>query len=370
MLNVCIGCLYLLPMRMIPVWDLPNFYYAAQLVRAGQASELYNKPAYEPLVAELRKTDGPVAVYSYFNRPAFAALLFLPLAYFSYRTASNFVIALNFALLGLIVWKLPTWLRGPKDSWIWLMVFMPFLYSIPLGQDTLLLTLIVAGGLTLAWEDRDVLAGVLLALGAFKPHLIWAIPIALAASKRWKMLYAFLATGAMLTLLSLALVGTRGFAQWIDLLRAPTTDAVPYLMGNVRAIGLHWGTPAAILAALVAVVSFGLVLKRGSFTEKFAAALFVGLLLSPHTYLQDYSLLAIPALVAPHPVARYLLLLPWPYFYRSAEMLPLTVVALLCLASVAARPLLQRLPSWAAGRKKLFTSLRAAISHDPIARTE
>jgi hypothetical protein len=327
-------------MRARPVWDLPQFYFAAKLVRAGQISDLYHKPAYEPLVSGLRKVDERAAKYStYFNRPAFEAPLFLPLAWLSYRAASILALATNFALLGFLVWKLPRWLPAPATSGIWLIVFMPFLHSVAFGQDTLLLTLIVAFGLHLCDRGRDVPAGVVLALSAFKPHLIWAVPLALAAGRKWKTLYAFAVTGTLLALFSFTLVGFRGVKDWVGLLQESSTDAVPLLMLNLRALGLYCGAPVALLAAAVATISFGAVLKTGPFVEKFAAALLVGLLLSPHTYLQDYSLIAIVALTSPYPVWRYLFLVPWPYFWPASNFVPFIVLALAYLVSLAAKPL-------------------------------
>src|SRR5690349_22383503 len=86
--NLGIACIYLWPLRGRPVWDLPQFYFAGKLVRQGRISELYNRAAYEPLIAELRTTDPQATRYSlYFNRPAFEAPLFLPLAFFSFRQA-------------------------------------------------------------------------------------------------------------------------------------------------------------------------------------------------------------------------------------------------------------------------------------------
>ena len=151
---------------------------------------------------------------------------------------------------------------------------MPFLYSIKFGQDTLLLTLLVAWAVCLCHRGRDIPAGVILAFAGFKPHLIWALPIALATVKRWKMINAFLATAAFLALFSVALVGPSGVMDWVGLLQAPSTDFVPDLMVNVRSLGLHWGSTWGVIAATAATLSFGAVLKHGLMMEKLSAALF------------------------------------------------------------------------------------------------
>jgi len=336
--NFVIGCAYLSPLRKRPVWDLPQFYFAGRLVRAGNASALYDTSAYTGLLLELRKIDERASRHSvYFNRPAFEALLFLPLAYVSFKTAKFIILIWNVLLVGLLVWKMPQWLCVPEWVRICLFVFMPFLYSVAFGQDTLLLTLMVSLGLFLLLQKREGSAGVVLAAAMFKPHLIWTIPIVLIAARRWRALYAYLGTGGALAMISFALVGRQGMSQWLDLLRAPTTDEAPLLMGNARAFGMHFGETAGLMVAAGALACFLMVLKRNSFMDQFTAAILLGLILSPHTYRQDYSLMAIVALGPVHPLARYLILLPWPYFCFSDNMVPFILLALGCLAGLAAR---------------------------------
>jgi hypothetical protein len=132
------------------------------------------------------------------------------------------------------------------------------------------------------------------------------------------------------------MVGTTGMKQWFALLQAPTTDNTPMLMGNVRAFGLHYGVFAAVSASLAAVVCFLLILRGKRIADQVSAALLVGLLLSPHTYRQDYSLLAIAALASVHPIIRYSILLPWPYFFFNDTLLPFAFLALVWLAAAAA----------------------------------
>jgi len=102
-----------------------------------------------------------------------------------------------------------------------------------------------------------------------------------------------------------------------------------------------------MLGAGVAVACFGVILKCNSSVDKLTAAIVVGLLLSPHTYCQDYSLLAVAALASGRPIARYVVLLPWPYFYPRPDIVPFTLVALGYLITLAAEPLIHILVAWA-----------------------
>ena len=119
--------------------DFPQFYFAAQLVAAGKIHLLYDTAAYQPLIEAAGLPPGSASVY--FNRPAFAALLFWPLSWFSFATAKAVFVAINLALWSFLIWKLPVWLNAPTHLRVWLICFLPFVTSTGLCQDTLLITL-------------------------------------------------------------------------------------------------------------------------------------------------------------------------------------------------------------------------------------
>ena len=341
-LTLLLATVFLSPLRTVRPPDFMPFYFAGKLARSGRIAEVHHKPAYQPLIAELRATGermNPVDAH-YFIRPAFQAFFYVPFTFFSYPVASLLAIAANVALLGVLIWKLPVWFSVSPSVRVWLFAFKPFLWSIGIGQDTLLLTLLVAGSLVLAARDREVLAGALLGLGVFKPHLVWALPLVLVAAGRWKMVASFLAVAVGLGGVSLAAVGRSGFQEWIALVQAPSSDYLPHIMGNVRAVGLQLGAVAGGVAALVVVASFTVILLRGCWADRISAALLAALLLSPHTYWQDYSLAALAALLSVRSWPRYILLLPWPYFYFRNDLLPFVFLSLVWLCVLAAKPLL------------------------------
>ena len=198
--------------------------------------------------------------------------------------------------------------------------------------------MIIAYSFRLAAKGSDGLAGLLLGLGAYKPHLIWLLPLALIAERRWKMLSSFAATCCGLALVSLAAVGPDGIRQWIKLVQDPSSDISPPIMGNIRALGLHFGPIAGGVAVSLVVVCLWLVLRRGKPQDGVTACLFAAILLSPHAYWQDYSLAAIVAMLTAHPAAQFLLLAPWPYFYNRLDELPMIFLSLAWLAAIAAKP--------------------------------
>jgi len=188
-------------------------------------------------------------------------------------------------LLGILVWKLPFWLPVPPPRRptvrIALAVFYPFLRSIVLGQDTLLMTLLIGYSLSRNVVGSDAGVGVLIGLCAWRPNLTGLLPFALLAARKWRMAIYSLATSFALLALSFGLVGMRGFRQWVQLVQAPSYDITPSLMGNIRALGLHFGPVLAALALLLTIVCFCIVLRHGSLADKISAALLAALLISP-----------------------------------------------------------------------------------------
>ena len=313
--------------------DFMPFYLGGKLAASGQIAHIYEKPVYQPLIAQLRQEGERMSAADahYFIRPAFEAFFYIPFTWLPYRQASALALIGNLGLLGILVWKLPVWLEvaAPVRAAIRiaLTVFYPFLWSIALGQDTLLLTLLVGYALSRSARGGGALAGVLLGLCAWKPNLTGLLPFALfAAGRRTTAIYD-VATSSVLLAVSFGLVGVRGLRNWIQLVRAPSSDITPEFMGNIRALHLHFGLPIAATDLVLTIACFCLVLRAGSFADKVSAALLTALLLSPHTYWQDYSLAAVVALLAVNPTVRIILLFPWPWLYDRKDELPIILIS-------------------------------------------
>ncbi len=330
--------------------DFMPFYLGAKLAASGQIAHLYDKPAYQPLISQLRNAGERMSPFDahYFIRPAFQVYFYIPFTWFPYRQACVLILIWNFGLLGALVWKLPIWFAvEPKIRPFvraGLAVFFPFLWSISMGQDTLLLTLLVGCAIFLESTGRDALAGFVMGLCAWKPHLIWVIPIALMAARRWRMAAACVATSSALLAVSFGAVGLSGFRQWIQIVQTPSSDIHVSEMGNIRGLDFHGGLTIASIALALTVLCLIVVLLRGAFYEKLSAAIFTALLLSPHTYWQDYSLAAVVAMLIPNPVARLVLLAPWPFLYRRTDELPMAFLALAFLMALGAKQAIHPLP--------------------------
>ena len=309
--TLLLAVVFLQPQARIRQMDVAQYFAVGHIVRDGKIAALYDHESYREFVA-LAARGGKVGAL-YYNRPAFYALATLPFAYMSYETFLLVVRIGSYALFAAALWLIPRWFPDVTHSRALLLAFQPFLWTVAMGQDTILLALIVGLGAHLLLNRGKIfLGGAIMALAMFKPHIVWAIPLALAAQRRWRALAAFMAVGIFLALLSFTLIGTSGVEQWMAVLKAPTTDINSQDMGNIREVAARFGLLAAISFAAITLAAFVGCLRR-SLPVALAAALLVGPMLVPHSYLQDYSPAAVSALIAPGPMS-YAVLIPWQLF--------------------------------------------------------
>lgn len=316
----------------VPQVDLAQFYAAAHIVSAGNVARLYDRDSYTGF--EALAGEGNI----YYNRPAFHALASVPIVYLSYETYLLLGRIGSYLLLGLALWLIPKWFPGMPYSRALLPCFLPFLWTTATGQDTILLTLIVGYGVHLILHrDKDIQGGAVLALALVKPHILWAVPVALAAQRRWRALAGFAAVAGFLALLSFLLIGSHGVQQWVAVLKAPSTDMHVARMGNPRGIAVHYGVGVAAVFVALTLVSFGVCIWRRSLQTALAAALFAGPMLPPHSYVCDYSASAISALLTPYTALQVLVLLPWHFFAAGPSGIPYALTGCVFLLVMAWR---------------------------------
>jgi hypothetical protein len=195
---------------------------------------------------------------------------------------------------------------GERSGYILAAAFPAVLANVVAGQNGFLSAALMGGTLLLLTE-RPVLAGVLLGLLTYKPHLGLLFPIVLAAGGHWRV---FITAGVVAALMALAswaafgtdtwhaFVGNIGHTSqafladgWADFAKLQTA------FGLVRTLGggepLAWTVQAA-LALGVAVAVAVLWRSRADDGLKAAALATGALLATPYLYMYDLMVLAVP----------------------------------------------------------------------------
>jgi alpha-1,2-mannosyltransferase len=257
-----------------------------------------------------------------FLSPPLTALLYLPLTVVPPAAAAALWTLLTLALLAAASRLLRPLVHGLEDArWRTALLAMaatqPVIELLGSGQDTALSLLLWLGGIRLALARRDMAAGVVFALGLFKPQLFVLPPLVLACLGRPLALGAWALTAGSLAALSLALVGTHGLASWIALLRSDAyregivgaqswkMHSLPALLRELAPAAL--APSASVLAGVLALVLIAYVahsawrMRRrapGDEAALWMLALITTVLVSPHLFAYDLALVLPAALLA------------------------------------------------------------------------
>jgi len=265
--------------------DFVSFYAAGRLALAGAPALVYNQAAHA--AAEVAATRPGIPYQFYFYPPVYL-LWCAPLALLPYMV--SFVV---FQAATLGAWLLVMCRILRVRSWTWcvpLLAYPAVFWTLGLGQNAFL-TAALLGGMTLLLDERPVIAGVLLGMLCYKPHLALLAPIALAAGGRWRTFGAAAVTVAAVAGLSVVLFGDD---TWRDYLSAFAGSHWVYESGRIDLSGfvtpygaarvLGAGADAARLvqaaASILVVLAVGWIWRRDSGPAERSAALAAGILLS------------------------------------------------------------------------------------------
>jgi hypothetical protein len=161
-----------------------------------------------------------------------------------------------------------------------------------------------------------------------KVHLVLLWPVALAVQKRWRMLAGFCATAAVLGIASLALGGIADARLYIALLQgkslnldtvSPSPERMIGYGGLFANLGIESTWAAALfIAAVVAVLLIAI--RHGAWRALFVLTPVASVLIVPHVYGYDATVLLVPLLLTifetafkPARIAAALLSTPVPF---------------------------------------------------------
>lgn len=278
--------------------DFSNFWSASKLALMGEPAAVYDMARQ---YAVQKQEFGPQTGFYPFFYPPIYLLICYPLAALPYLTALAIWIAITgYAYLAVV--------RRIGDGVVGLVPILAFpavFVTVGHGQNALLTTAIL-GAAALSLDRRPVVAGMLLGLLAFKPHLAVVAPLMLLAAGRWRAFAASALTACALALLSLGIFGLDAWKAFIA--SAPAAKAVlddkmmaaeklQSIFGAVRVLGggaaLAYVAQAAVALPLLGAL---LVVARRSLSGVAIGALVAtaAALTSPYFLDYDLALLAIP----------------------------------------------------------------------------
>lgn len=289
-------------------YDFTAFHTAARLAAEGQAATTYDDKA---MIAAQRAAFPGGIVRLPWNYPPSFLLLLLPLAALPYAWAwvawTGATVAAH-AALARAIWPLGIF---------WPLMLAPAAaLDLLFGQNGLLSLALLGAGMALL-PTRPFLAGLVLGLLSYKPHLAVLVPVALLVGREWRALAGAAASAVGLVGLSAAALGTEA---WLVFLRkaadpggvavSSSSDwhAIPSALVMVKDFGGDDMLAVSIHAAvaLFAVMALIRIWMRPSALHWRGAALAIAILLAtPYTRLYDFTLLALPiaafASAAPRP---------------------------------------------------------------------
>jgi hypothetical protein len=295
--------------------DFPIYYSNAQMVREGKASGLYDFAAENRFTSRVTDVARPPN-----NHLPYELLLFVPLAGLQFRTAYVLWLLMTLAMLAGVAIAMREFAKFTL-ALLMIFAFYPVWNCLTMGHDSILMLALFVVSFSLWRRGKDDLAGFVLALCLFRPQIALPFVFIAALGGKWKFVRGFVPGAALVAALSIWVVGLHGMADYTRILLAQGTQKsasglsdhwqiVPGLMATWRgflSLSLpRWVPAGARDALLLGGTFFGLAwaakkLRQANssmtFDAAFAIAVAVVLLVSFHSYLNDFSLMILPLLI-------------------------------------------------------------------------
>lgn len=286
--------------------DYAMFHSAAGMVRDGTAADLYDTVAFQTAMTEVvgtKEVGGP-AVYLL---PPFIAAALVPLTMVGHDTGWLLWTVLALVALGAGLWLLS--LR-PLRATLVALVFPPVFFMIRLGQASFVAFLALSASFRALERRRIVLGGALAGLLAYKPQLALGLVVWWVIDRPFrKALIGLFAMGAVLLGASWIVAGNF-VPSYLDAVRGALdrfseTGFLTWAYSATRfGTILFPGVPVAaslVTAALWILGGGGFVWfwrrHREEWRLNFAAAVVLGVWLTPHLLAYDWVVLLVPAAI-------------------------------------------------------------------------
>ncbi|HEY1748982.1 MAG TPA: glycosyltransferase family 87 protein [Xanthobacteraceae bacterium] len=280
--------------------DFVNVWAAGRLVLDGHAASAYDWPTHK--LVEEAAVGHPFAGYFGWHYPPPFLFVAAGLALLSFAAAYAVWVFATFPIYLAAIRAI----IGDRTGYLLAAAFPAILSNFIVGQNGFLTAGLFGGALFLL-ERQPILAGVLIGLLSYKPHLGFLFPLALAAGGYWRTFAAASVVAALMAAASwlafgtdtwLAFVANIGHTEQAFLSEgAADLGKMQTAFGTVRTLGgsetLAWWVQAVV--ALAAAISVAALWRSRAENEIKAAALgTAAMLATPYLYTYDLVVLAVP----------------------------------------------------------------------------
>jgi hypothetical protein len=258
--------------------DFYSFWAGARLV---------GPHLYDPAQASaIQHSVSPLVEHKRYIRPPYYAVFLWPLGRLPFGAAYAAWFILNLAALLGFVWA---WRFHPA-GYRACALFLPLVWSFGTGQDAALMLFALAAGGRLIHRKQEIAGGAVLALWTAKPHLLLFVPVVLLAQRKYRALAGMLAGGAVLYLISAAVLGFQWPAVFYRAIMTNESGIKPYFLGVtgllVRVTTPKWLYPVLALAGAALVFVFT---RAAAWRPSLAFAIAAGVVFAPRSMLYDAS---------------------------------------------------------------------------------
>ncbi|MGB3809561.1 MAG: glycosyltransferase family 87 protein [Parvibaculum sp.] len=285
-------------------YDFITFWAASHLTLAGEAAAAFD--VQRIFAAEQLAVPAGDSIFLW-NYPPTYQLVVAPLALLPYVAAYLVFVGASLAAYVLTLRRLfDERVANSRDAFFLLVAFPGAFVCVFHGQNSLYSVALFAGGLLAMERGRPYLAGFALGLLAYKPQLGLLIPIALIASRQWRVFFATGATAFGFAALATLVLGPDlwlAFLKNTPLVREVMEQGLLrwYKMPSAFIFFRYLGVPTSIAYALQVLTALGAAAcvalvwwRAGPSRLAWAVLVAATLLVPPYTF--DYEL-AILALV-------------------------------------------------------------------------
>jgi hypothetical protein len=169
----------------------------------------------------------------------------------------------------------------------------PTAFGLMVGQPVALVAAVVAASWWLAEHRRPVLAGVVLSLIVLKPQLALLVPLCLLVAGRWRILFAWLGSSAVIGVVALLMLGGDGLQRYRDVLSLASQWAPTRSFAVAGPLGLGPQLYAVEVVVVVIAAFAAWQHRRGDVARLYSTGVVASLLFTPYVGFQDFAMLIV-----------------------------------------------------------------------------